>query len=125
MRPTTNRNTAAKTKRLYRRWIRAQVKWARAEGFQGLEISQDRSGRTTIEYGGQHDEGWSWSCGVHDPRSMTATYDTDGTDCDGRLSTSDEVRVVGVHRRRDGGLCIDTERIAAGQRDYAAERMGY
>jgi hypothetical protein len=82
-----------------------------------------------------HEEGWSsesitWSY----PKGMMQIYrtnETDGTDCDGRLSTCTETYCpldrlhAWPNQDRDGAALPAWERLSSRQRDYSAEAAGY
>lgn len=87
--------------------------------------------------GGIHEEGW-WSESTtwrHDGDTVVCQHATDGADCDGRLSTHNETfcpldRLTAREPfDRDGlparAMLPEWERGESGQRDYAAEAMGY
>lgn len=80
-------------------------------------------------------EGYTWLYADDEP-TVYETHDTDGRDCDGRLSTHDEfycpiAELQTTAERPDQweGFWADRkpnwERLKAWQRDYAAEAMGY
>jgi len=70
-----------------------------------------------------HEEGWSsegctWR---YRDGKLHVEHDTDGTDCDGRLSTHVEL-VADVPA---SGAFPHWDEVNSGQRDYAAEAAGY
>jgi len=79
----------------------------------------------------RHEEGWSsesnqWT--LLNGTLYLETY-TDGVDCDGRLSRSDQY-MCPVHKARDylvsdGTRTPEWEVVSERQRDYSAESMGY
>ncbi len=91
--------------------------------------------------GGRTDEGWSSEQHVwtHEGDHLELTVDTDGVDCDGRLSTNATLAcpIGNVHAHEFGDFDDDRqrvstglfgpawERVSAGQRDYSAEAAGY
>jgi hypothetical protein len=79
----------------------------------------------------RHEEGWSsesteWS---HRQDCVEKVSATDGTDCDGRLSTYNalECRIENLHMgaNHEGIGYPEWERMESSQRDYSAEAMGY
>jgi len=83
--------------------------------------------------GGPTDEGWhrEWNKWSFDGRYVTSEWLSDGVDCDGRLEQfgTSICALAELHAGYvDEALCVtypawrDTE---AGQRDHAAEAMGY
>ena len=85
-----------------------------------------------------HDEGWSSSYELLYRHGLDVNLrsGTDGTDCDGRLSTSNEAwcqrNVLAKHRpythrgeKRDRRRLPIWEFTDRSQRDYSAEAMGY
>ncbi len=77
------------------------------------------------------DEGWSaeretWK---HMGEYVRAQHESDGSDCDGRLSTWSEgechLNELRAGNRIDGLRFPAWERGDGGQRDYTAEAMGY
>ena len=92
--------------------------------------------------GGRTDEGWSSECSAwwvdaEQPDTVWSSHDSDGVDCDGRLSRSatfccrvDQLDANDLDHldpaERDGVPGVPAwERAHASQRDYAAEAMGY
>jgi hypothetical protein len=81
-------------------------------------------------HGERHEEGWSsegivWTYTDEDVRRQ---INTDGTDCDGRLSTHNVQRAE-LHqlnaRTVEGTAFPDWHMVEQSQRDYTAEAMGY
>ena len=78
-----------------------------------------------------HEEGWSsWRDTYEVIGDTIERYsESDGTDCDGRLSTEDTSVVnldsLQVYGPVDGVLWPAWERLTASQRDYTAEAAGY
>lgn len=80
----------------------------------------------------EHDEGWSsenttWS---HQGNRIERLHATDGTDCDGRMSTQTRSlcpmdKLSAWHAEKDREPYPTWERVASYQRDYSAERAGY
>lgn len=70
-----------------------------------------------------HDEGWSstWTIWRYRDGKLQLEQATDGTDCDGRLST--HVELVAVVPA--SGAFPHWDEVNSGQRDYAAEAAGY
>lgn len=117
-----------------------------------VKLSIPAGHKFTHFHADRHEEGWSieetsWEFDGH---KVTIHAETDGTDCDGRLSSSD-VLTCPVSRLRDrvphAGVVINDDRwdvvqkynsvidgeirlpafdyVSQSQRDYAAERAGY
>ena len=92
----------------------------------GRSLSWGRSWR--------HDEGWSsedyaWWC-KKGTEAVGRLYSTDGTDCDGRMSTCTETRCrydkLQSYQVDDNPIRYpEWERLSQGQRDYQAEAAGY
>ncbi len=93
---------------------------------------------TPIEFsgGGRHEEGWSAWGVKYTLENGVVTYEhwTDGTDCDGRLSTEQvyECKLEDLNRREAnaeyGGAGVflpEWKEVTASQRDYTAEACGY
>lgn len=80
----------------------------------------------------RHDEGWSsetesW---YHDGAGVLHVTDTDGRDCDGRMSTEYRSRcrlsMLGARRIPECSEPLpEWERVSSSQRDYQAEAAGY
>ena len=80
----------------------------------------DRGNSITRESGGDTEEGWSSSSDqwwMDAEGIVHCENNTDGCDCDGRMSTHWE----GVWNMNTQ----QWERVSSGQRDYTAESMGY
>lgn len=79
------------------------------------------------------DEGWlsKWVRWSFDGEVLRAEYKTDGTDCDGRLSSWGESECPvsdlesGYVDEEEGIAFPSWRKVGSGQRDYAAEAAGY
>lgn len=99
-----------------------------------------RPGQSLTAYeGGPTDEGWSYEASTytHDGEQVTAAYDSQALDCDGRLdryaeshcpladlAVRDMYEVCPASENK-GIMSPDWQRGSASQRDYEAERAGY
>ncbi|MDE2103991.1 MAG: hypothetical protein KGL39_42535 [Patescibacteria group bacterium] len=92
----------------------------------------------TIRSGGPTDEGYSFSADTfeHCGDRVTVEYFTEGRDCDGRSSwhcececpldqLAAEDKTCESMPESKGIMAPAWQRVRAGQRDYAAEAMGY
>ena len=93
-----------------------------------------RAGQTlNHSSGGRTDEGWSRSSNswTFDGETVVCEWVNDGCDCDGRLTRSGEAyfaadkAMAGYRDDEDGVTYPDWQHGDSGQRDYAAEAMGY
>lgn len=75
--------------------------------------------------GGPTEEGWShsWQRWSYDGQQVTREYGTDGTDCDGRLTTHG-LDVWDLFTLNEWGF-PEWERVESRRRDFRAEEMGY
>lgn len=102
-----------------------------------VKLTLRRGDVLTVHRGGPTDEGWSSETETYryDGVFVTCRSETDGRDCDGRLTREAVHRchVLGLRARLNesgyrppggGGVPLWRE-VSAGQRDYSAEAMGY
>ena len=104
--------------------------WALVHG-SPVKLTLKPGQRLTWHQSWATDEGWSSASETHKHEGEVVRYEggTDGVDCDGRLSTFCEqqchLNMLRAGGALDGLRFPAWERGADGQRDYAAEAMGY
>lgn len=102
-----------------------------------VKLTLRRGDSVTAFYSERTDEGWHSEAETYrfDGAFVTCRTETDGRDCDGRLSThrTERCHVLDLRARMNepeyrppgGGGLPEWRTVKAGRRDYSAEAAGY
>ena len=109
-------------------WTWENDGWVRLSLAEGQRLSWSRSWA--------HEEGWSavYASWEREGGRVLFSHGSEGCDCDGRLSTEWDGELTvrelredqqGKREPHEGMVCPPWREVRSGQRDYAAEAMGY